>query len=238
MKILALDSSSVAASVAILEEDKLLSEIVINYQRTHSEKLVPMIQEALTYCGLKPKDIDIFASTLGPGSFTGLRIGITTIKAMAQALDKPVVGISTLEALAYQFPYCNKLLCPIIDAQREMVYTALYRWHDQGLEELMKPQVIELKQLVGLLKDRGQGILFSGDAVALYKSLIKDEMGAAAGFPPQSWVIARAAAVAELAHIKIAAGEVQGAADLLPIYMRKSQAEKQYEERMKGKVQD
>ncbi|GAB6086347.1 tRNA (adenosine(37)-N6)-threonylcarbamoyltransferase complex dimerization subunit type 1 TsaB [Alkaliphilus crotonatoxidans] len=236
MKILALDSSSIAASVAILEEERLLTEIVINHQRTHSEKLVPMIKAALEHCSLTPSDIDIFTSTLGPGSFTGLRIGLTTIKAMAQALDKPVVGISTLQALAYQFPFCSSMICPIIDAQRESVYTALYRRQEEGLVQLMEPRVIEIKELVEILKSYQEGVLFTGDAQAKFKGTLADSLGQAATFAPEPMSMIRAAMVGELARIRAKEGKLQTASELLPIYMRKSQAEKQYEEKMKGQV--
>ena len=235
MKILAIDSSSTAASVAVMEDDKLLVELVVNYQRTHSEKLIPMIEETLKHCGLKAKDVDVFAASIGPGSFTGLRIGVTTLKVMAQALNKPVVGISTLEALAFNLPYCDGILCPIIDAQREMVYSCLYEWRGDQLEALQEPVVISINELLEELKVQGKRVVFLGDAVDKFKQDITAVLKEQATFPPSAWTIVRAASIGALALKRIEEGQLIAPEELLPIYMRKSQAENQYEERMKGR---
>jgi len=232
MKILVLDSSSSAATVAIMEDERLLVETVINHQRTHSEKLLPMVEAALKDCGLKPKEIDVFAVTLGPGSFTGLRIGIAAIKAMAQALGKATVGISTLDALAWNLPYVHEMICPIIDAQRDRVYTASYRWGQQGMVRLSEYEILEVAELIKQIKETGDRTIFVGDGIERFQGQLEAGLGALAVFPPKAWQFPRGTALGELARAAVERGDLVPAQDLLPIYMRLSQAEKQFEERM------
>lgn len=232
MKILALDSSSSAATVAVMEEDQLLVEMVVNYQRTHSEKLIPMVEAALTECSLKPKDIDVFAVTLGPGSFTGLRIGIAAIKAMAQVLGKPTVGISTLDALAWNLPYAREQICPIIDAQQDRVYTASYQWHSRGMERLGEYEVIEIDALIQRIQNSGTRTIFVGDGIERFQEKLAAGLGDLAVFPPKALEFPRGMALVELTKRAVEQGALVPPQDLLPIYMRKSQAERQYEERM------
>lgn len=235
MRLLALDTSSSVATVAVMEDEKLIVETIINYKKTHSEKLMPLIEEVLGHCDLKPKDIDLFAASLGPGSFTGLRIGITTIKAMAQALDKPVVGVSALEGLAYNLAFAKGLICPIIDAQRETVYTALYKWEKTGLEEVMEQRVMPVEELINHLHNIDETIIFIGDAVDKFRDQLQANLLEKSYFPSNNFIIPRASSIAELARKKALRKEIAQASEVIPIYMRKSQAENQYEERMKGK---
>ena len=235
MKILALDTSSIVATVAVMEDEKLIAEIILNYKKTHSEKLMPMIEEILNHCEMEPKEIDVFAASLGPGSFTGLRIGMTTVKAMAQALNKPVVGVPTLEGLAYNVLYADGLICPIIDAQRDMVYTALYRWEGTGLQEVMEQQVLSVEDLINDLRDKNEKVIFVGDAVDKFRNKLEESLDTQANFPPTMVSMPRAASIAQLAKIKVLKGESMEASQLVPLYMRKSQAEHQYDERMKGR---
>ena len=231
MKLLALDTSSLTATVALLDDDKLMGEYTLNHKKNHSQKLMPMIEELLNSCSTKPKEIDVFAVSLGPGSFTGLRIGIATMTAMAQALDKEVVGVSTLEALAYNLFNIKGLICPIIDAQRDLVYTALYRWTDGNIEELMKQQVIDIHGLIDILKGKSEKIFFVGDALEKFGGNLKADLAQQFAVPPLRLLIPSASSVAEVAKIKIRENITT---DMVPIYMRKSEAEVQYEKRMKG----
>lgn len=235
MKILALDTSSIVATAAVMDGEKLMGEYILNHKKTHSQKLMPMLQEILESCELSPKEIDVFAVTLGPGSFTGLRIGLATIKAMAQALDRPVVGVSTLESLAFNLVYCKGLICPIIDAQRDLVYTGTYQWQQMQLSKVMEEKVISINELIAALKDRKEEVLFVGDALEKFRDLIQEEMKELAVFPPAIVRMPRASSVGELARRKAEMGEMAKASEILPIYMRKSQAEKQWEERMKNR---
>ena len=153
MKLLALDTSSMTATVALFDDNKLIGEYTLNHKRSHSQKLMPMIEEIIKSCDLTPKEIDAFAVSLGPGSFTGLRIGIATVTAMAQALDKMVVGVPTLEALAFNLFNSEGLVCPIIDAQRDLVYTGVYQWMDGNMMEVVKQQVLHIDELISILKE-------------------------------------------------------------------------------------
>ncbi|AKL93849.1 tRNA threonylcarbamoyladenosine biosynthesis protein TsaB [Clostridium aceticum] len=233
MKVLALDTSSIVATVAVLDDEKLMGEYIINHKKTHSEKLMPMIEEILKSCEVSPKDIDVFAVALGPGSFTGLRIGLATIKAMAQALDKPVAGVSTLEGLAFNLVHCKGLICPIIDAQQDLVYTGLYQWH-QELSKVMEEDVVSIEDLLDTLKSRKEEVIFLGDALEKFQEQITRELGDLAIFPPKIVTMPRASSIGELAREKVKKGELKKASEVLPVYMRKSQAEKQWEERNRG----
>ncbi|SES86477.1 tRNA threonylcarbamoyladenosine biosynthesis protein TsaB [Natronincola peptidivorans] len=234
MKLLALDTSSIVATAAVLNGEKLMGEYILNHKKTHSQKLMPMLEEILKSCELSPKDIDVFGVAVGPGSFTGLRIGLATIKAMAQALDKPMVGISTLEGLAFNLIYCEKPICPIIDAQRDLVYTGLYQWQNQQLTRIMAEEVIDIHQLMAVFKEKQEKIVFVGDALEKFQGLIQEEMKDLAVFPPAIVTMPRASSIGELARRKAEKAEVSKPAEILPIYMRKSQAEKQWEEKMRN----
>ena len=235
MKLLALDTSSIVATAAVMDGEKLMGEYIINHKKTHSQKLMPMLEEILKSCELSPKEIDIFGVAVGPGSFTGLRIGLATIKAMAQALDKPVVGVSTLEGLAFNLVYCKALICPIIDAQRNLVYTGLYQWDQMELNKVMEEEVYPIEDLLQNLKKRKEEIVFIGDALEKFKELIQEELKELALFPPSIVTMARASSIAELARRKAEKGKLLKASELLPVYMRKSEAEKKWEEKMKNR---
>lgn len=229
MKILAIDTSSAVASAAIAEDDKLICEFTLNNKLTHSQTLLPIIDSVFKQSELKPSDIDLFAAANGPGSFTGLRIGISTAKGLAHAAGKPAVGVNTLEALAYNLPFCPYLISPIMDARREQVYNAFYKFNDSGLEEITSPRAAPISECLAELKEYGGKVVFLGDGVPVFKEQIKAVLGSAAFFAPQSANMQRAAAVAEAAKYKKAADYNE----LLPVYLRKSQAERELEERMK-----
>ncbi|EOD00406.1 tRNA (adenosine(37)-N6)-threonylcarbamoyltransferase complex dimerization subunit type 1 TsaB [Caldisalinibacter kiritimatiensis] len=231
MKILAVDASTIVATCAILDEDKILSEHILNYKLTHSEKIMPMIKEVLNSCGLKPKDIDVYAASKGPGSFTGLRIGIATIKGLAHVADKPVVGVSTLEALAYNMPLADGIVVPIMDARRNRVYTGMYKWVDGRFETVNEEMAIEVTELIDMLKDVEEKIIFNGNGTLVYKDQLKEALGGKAVFAPASVNMARASSVAQIAMMKAKEGKVESYYSLVPNYLRKSQAERQYEER-------
>jgi tRNA threonylcarbamoyladenosine biosynthesis protein TsaB len=128
MNLLAIDTSSSVASVAIFKDEKLIAEYTTNYKKNHSERLVPMIADIMKDVEMKPNNIDVFAVSIGPGSFTGLRIGVATIKAMAHSLDKKVIGVPTLESAAYNVPFCDGIVCSVVNALRGEVFGAIYRW--------------------------------------------------------------------------------------------------------------
>lgn len=227
MKILAVDTSSAVASCAICEEDKLVCECVLNNKLTHSQTLMPMIDEVFKKSELTPQDIDVFAVANGPGSFTGLRIGVTTIKGFAGATGKPVVGVNTLEALCYNLPFCPHIIAPIMDARREQVYNALYRFKNGNLVEIAAPRAIALCDVLDELEKLGESVVFLGDGVPVFREKIKDKLKENALFAPQNANAQRAASVAEAAKNK----ETINYSELVPVYLRKSQAEREADER-------
>jgi tRNA threonylcarbamoyladenosine biosynthesis protein TsaB len=188
MKVLALDTSTKEASVAVVENNILLGEYTLNHNKTHSQNLVPMINDLLLNLGLEAKDIDMFAVSIGPGSFTGLRIGVVTAKALAYALDKAIIGIPTLDVLAYNIPFCQNIICPIIDARNNRVYTALYKWTLDKKERFTKYMAIRIDELAQILKestrDSEQKVIFLGDGLKAYRSFFLDELGETSVFAP------------------------------------------------------
>ena len=163
MKILALDSSATVASVALCEDGKLLSEYTLNNKNTHSETLLPMIEDVLSHFKLKICDVDAFAASAGPGSFTGVRIGAATLKGLAFASDKPCVEVSTLEALAYNALCYEGLICPVMNARRSQVYTALFRSDGNTLTRLMPDSAMAISELDELLSAYGEAVMLTGD---------------------------------------------------------------------------
>lgn len=236
MKVLAIDTTSNVATAAVVEDGVLLGERVLNFKKTHSQKIMPMISELLGELELRASDIDVFAVANGPGSFTGLRIGVATIKALAHGVNKPVVGVSTLAGLAYNLPYCEHIIVPIMDARRDRVYTASYIWDEDGFKELSPDEVISIEECAdscGELLDT----VFVGDGVGIYKEYLTERLGDRAHFAPASAMMQRASSVAMLAVEKAKKGETQNYAELIPFYLNKSQAEREYEEKHKNRVE-
>ncbi len=229
MKIFAVDTSSQVATAAIVDGDKLVCECVLNNKLTHSQTLMPMIDDVFKKSELKPSDIDIFAVSNGPGSFTGLRIGVTTVKGLAHATGKQTVAVNTLEALAYNLPFCPYLISPIMDARREQVYNAFYRLDGNAVKEIVTPRAIALSDCLLELKELGEKVVFLGDGVPVFKEKIIEVLGENALFAPQTANAQRASAVAEAAKNKTPVNY----SELVPVYLRVSQAERELEERGK-----
>lgn len=230
MKILALDTATVVATVAIADEEKLYSETTIHSKKkNHSERLMLLIEEVLKNSGLELKDVDLFSCTVGPGSFTGLRIAIATVKGLAQSLNKPVIPLSTLEALAYNLSFCKEIICPIIDAQRDQVYTCFYEWTEEGLQALTQESVYSIEELLNIITGQGKGVVLLGDgvkkipyeALEKYKDLLK--------VAPVSSRMPKASSLASLSLDVAKKGVTTTYSNLEPNYMRKSQAEIQME---------
>lgn len=229
MKILAVDTSSMVASVAILENTTLLAEYSVNNGKTHSQKLMSMIRGLMEDLGLKPRDMDVYAAASGPGSFTGLRIGVTTVKAMAYAAEKPVAGVVTLDGLAYNIAPCDFLLCPMLDARNNQVYTALYKWEKNNQVKVTEYMGIDIKELARLIKGRNQEALFLGDAVDIHRDFLMSELKEKCHFAQGNLNMARASSIGSLAFAKASAGKLEDSFDMVPFYLRKSQAERELE---------
>lgn len=229
MRIFAADTSSQVASAAICEDDKLICEITLNNKLTHSQTFMPIIKQVFEKSELMPCDIDLFAVSEGPGSFTGLRIGVTTVKGLAHAEDKPVVGVNTLEAMCYNLPFCPHLIAPIMDARRGEVYNGFYRFRSGILEEVCHARAVPLSECLEEIKKMGEKTVFLGDAVPVYKEYIQDYLKELALFAPSGANAQRASSVAQAAKF----AKAQKYFELVPKYIRKSQAEREYEERGK-----
>ena len=225
MKLLALDSSSIVATAALIDEDKIIGEMIVNHKKNHSQKLMPLIQQLLDEVEVKIEDVDAYGVCIGPGSFTGIRIGLSTAKALAQVGDKPIVGISTLEGLAFNLPYSKGLLCPILDAQREQIYTGLYKWKGNQMICIEKDQAVFVDEWVEELGKGAENICLIGDGIPKYASKFKEKLGERVFIAPTTSRMPRAASIANLALQKILKGEASDYKSVIPHYIRKSQAE-------------
>lgn len=229
MRILALDTSSNTAAAAVMEDDVIIGEYVLNHKKTHSQKIMVMIERLLDDLELKVSDIDYFAASVGPGSFTGLRIGVETVKALAHAVQKPVISVGTLEALAYNVPATDYIIVSIMDARRGNVYAASYMW-DDGLKELGSSEAMTIDECIESCRNFLETV-FVGDGVIVYRDYIAEKLGDKAVFLPGNCICASASSVAAAAAVKIKNGEIQSYLDMKPYYIKKSQAERELEER-------
>lgn len=227
MKILALEASAVAASVALCEDEVLLAESYQNTGLTHSQTLLPMAQELLARCGLGVADVDLVAVSAGPGSFTGLRIGVATAKGLAWAAEKPCAGCSTLESMAWGAAAHTGELCVAMDARRGQVYNACFRIEDGRPVRLTPDRAIALDELIEELRARGAGEQYVvGDGAALCYEALR-QAGLPARLAPEGARMQRAYGVARLGLELARTGGTVGPNELVPIYHRLSQAERE-----------
>lgn len=220
MRILAVDTSTMMSSISILEDDKIIADSSINQEETHSEMLVPLIKRMLDDLKIKANDIDLFAIAKGPGSFTGLRIGMTSLKAMAQALDKPIIGVSTLKGMAYSIMNDGYVLA-IIDARGKRYFAGLYKWNNDQLE-MQFEEIIEENELEKRIQEIDK-ITIVGEAISKLPNKIKEFSNVKLSHPGLNNGISRNIAV--LAKEKYEKGEIDNTFDITPNYLRKSQAE-------------
>ena len=227
MKILGIDTSSSSLSVAVMDDDLLKGEFTLNHKLTHSEQMMPLLDSLLSHLELKMSDIDLIGVSVGPGSFTGIRIGVAAANAMAMALDIPVVGISSLEAMAYTAGETAYTIVSTFDAQRDRFYFNAYRLEDSELKALEAEDVLEKEDLIKKLESYHK-VLLLGDAV-----FINEELPLNVKKAKRAVRYVRASSVCELAHRDYLLGKTGFA---VPVYLRKSQAEIQFEERMSKEV--
>lgn len=241
MKILGLDSSGLVASVAVVEDQVLRAEFTTDYKKTHSQTLLPMLAELKDMIDLNLDSIDAIAIAAGPGSFTGLRIGAATAKGLGLALQKPLVEVPTLEGLAYNLWGTDRLVCPIMDARRNQVYTGIYEFvqeHDEFTMRTLVGQCAEdISELIARLNEMGRPVIFLGDGVPVYREAIAAGMQIPYSFAPAGNNRQRAASVAALGEIYYAQGRTVSAADHQPEYLRKSQAEREAEETAQKEIE-
>lgn len=236
MKILGLDSSGIVASVAIVEDDVLIAEYTVNYKKTHSQTLLPMLDEIAKMTELDLNSIDAIAVAAGPGSFTGLRIGSATAKGLGLALKKPLIAIPTVEGLAYNLYDISGLICPIMDARRKQVYTGIYRFTDHQLKVVEDQIAVPMETVIEKLNQYGEAVTFLGDGVPVFHELIAEKMTVPYSFAPAHVNKQRAAAVAVLGEIYYRQGKTETAMEHVPDYLRVSQAERERAEREAAKA--
>ena len=236
MKILGLDSSGIVASVAIVEDDVLIAEYTVNYKKTHSQTLLPMLDEIAKMTELDLNSIDAIAVAAGPGSFTGLRIGSATAKGLGLALKKPLIAIPTVEGLAYNLYDISGLICPIMDARRKQVYTGIYRFTDHQLKVVEDQMAVPMETVIEKLNQYGEAVTFLGDGVPVFHELIAEKMTVSYSFAPAHVNKQRAAAVAALGEIYYRQGKTETAMEHVPDYLRVSQAERERAEREAAKA--
>jgi len=231
MKILAIDSSGLVASVAVVTEDKLMAEYTINYKKTHSQTLLPMLDEIVRMIDFDLKDIDAIAVASGPGSFTGLRIGSSTAKGLGLALNKPIIGVPTVDGLAFNLYGTDKLICPLMDARRNQVYTGLYEYNTDEFRIVEPQKAVGIEEIAAEINQLGRSVIFLGDGVEVYKEQLKELITVPYSYAPIHVSKQRAAAVGALAIIYFKKGLVEDADSHEPTYLRLSQAERELAEK-------
>ncbi|OVE70081.1 tRNA (adenosine(37)-N6)-threonylcarbamoyltransferase complex dimerization subunit type 1 TsaB [Clostridium diolis] len=243
MIILAVDSSSKVATAALMKDDKLLGEITLNDKKEHSIILMSIIQELLNNNNLSIDDIDGYVISKGPGSFTGLRIGMATIKGLSLGSNKPYISVSSLDALAFSVSNFDGIICPIMDALRNSVYTSLYKGEYTccnnnnssnlpiKLERLLDYSALDIDELIEIIKSKNEKVIFIGDGVDKYKDYLIDNCPNSY-FPPNHLNLIRASSLGEIGSALLKNGEYDDP-NSAPVYLKKSQAEREYEQRMR-----
>lgn len=235
MKILGIDSSGLVASVALVEDGKLIAEYSTNYKKTHSQTLVPMLEQLKTMVDLDLQEVGAIAIAEGPGSFTGLRIGSATAKGLGLALNIPIVEVPTLHALAFNLCGYAGVVCPLMDARRNQVYTGVYEFavnedHTYSMGTLLDQSAMDITEVLEHLAHWGKPVTFLGDGAVAYKDVIETNCKVPFTFAPQNNFYQRAASVAMLGEIYFGEGKAIPAEEHQPEYLRKSQAEREKEE--------
>ena len=245
MKILAIDSSGIAATVAVVSEECVIGEYTTNFNRTHSQTLLPMVDTLLKSVDMKLDDMDAIAVSSGPGSFTGLRIGASTVKGFGLVLDKDIIDVPTLDALAYNMYGTDKIICPIMNARRNQVYTGLYKASEDSVERIEENKSIDIVELVEELNNRGEEVVFTGDGVNDFRDVIKENIKVKCTFAPAHMREQRAGSVGVLAinyykrwledkEFDANNGcKVVTADEFAPDYLKVSQAERERNEKLK-----
>lgn len=232
MKILGIDSSGMVASVALIEDNCLVAEYTVNNKKTHSQTLLPMLEEIVNAAELELESIDAIAVAAGPGSFTGLRIGCASVKGLALALEKPVVLVPTLEGLAYNMWGCGNLICPIMDARRNQVYTGLYRYENNNILCVMEQIPMDIYELLAILKKKNEMVTFVGDGIEPFQNIISQELKQGLfEFAPAHMNKQRAGSIAFAGLVYYKKGYQINGDDFVPEYLRVSQAERERKEK-------
>ena len=236
MKILALDGSAMAASAALMEDDRLIAHYLIDHRKTHSQTLLPMVKEILEMTETEPSALDAIALTGGPGSFTGLRIVSATAKGMGLVLDIPLVEVPTLKAMAWNFWGFDGIVCPMMDARRDQVFTASYRFDGSDMREETAPFAGLVKEMAESLAGSAGRIMLLGDGADAHREYLAGALGARALFAPPSQSRCSAASAASCAMLMLREGKTVSADAHRPEYLRVSQAERVRAEKLKARA--
>lgn len=233
MLLLAIESSGLVASVALMTEDKLIGEYTTNFKKTHSQTLLPMMDAVVQMTGISLDQVDAIVISGGPGSFTGLRIGAATAKGLGLALDKPLVNVPTVDALAFNLYGTEKIICPIMDARRQQVYTGLYTFEGDDFKVLCPQKAVGIDEIVKEINEMGKAVIFLGDGVPVHKDYIRENIQVPCDFVPPHLNAQRAGALASLGKRYFESGKLETADEHVPEYLRLSQAERELMERRK-----
>lgn len=228
--LLAIDTATLASSVALAAAGKIVAEVSVHNRKNHSEQLMPHIQQLLEMAQAKRSDITAIAVSIGPGSFTGLRIGLATAKALAYVWKVPLIGVPTLAAQAHGCFAPQSLLSPLLDAQKGNVYQALYSWDQSGLQLLLPPRVIHHQEAIAQLADQKQPVIMMGEGAVLFCDAIS-KAGNPLFLAPPHVIVSRAANVALLGWEMLQQGQTNNVMTLEPLYIRRSEAEVLWEQR-------
>ncbi len=232
MKILGIETATRTGSVAVISSNGVIAEYTLNIEATHSERLMETVERVLRGAGIALADLDGLSVSVGPGSFTGLRIGIATVKGIALATGKPIAAVPTLKALAWNMPHAGYLVCPVLDARKKEVYAALYRYENGLPVAAMDAQTLSLDALAERISER---TIFTAEGSHLFRNDIQRLSGDLALFAPLSATVPSAASVAEIGLLMLSSGEQVGPDDLGPIYLRRPEAEVAWEKRQRSR---
>lgn len=231
MKILAVDTSATSASVAVAEENKIIGAFSINTALTHSQTLIPMIEEVLKKTGITSEEIDILAVNAGPGSFTGVRIGVAAVKGLAFSRNLPCVSVSTLESMAYNMLGCDCVVCAVMDARCSQVYNALFRVSRNEITRLTEDRALALTDLKFELERTEEKVVLVGDGAQICANFLNNELKNVF-LAPINNRIQNASSVACAAFKKLDDGEIMTASELMPTYLRLPQAQRELNKKL------
>lgn len=225
--ILAIESSSLVASVALADEDRVIAEYTTNQKKTHSQTLLPMIDEIFRITETDKTEIDAIAVSAGPGSFTGLRIGSATAKGLGLAWNKPLIGVSTIEGLACNIQFTDRYICPVMDARRNQVYTGIFKNTNGRQTTVMEQCAIAVEELVELLNEKGHPVIFLGDGTPVYRDILDEKLNVEHSYAPVNMNRQRASSIAVLGLSYFEEGRTESSDRHVPNYLRISQAERE-----------
>lgn len=227
MKVLAIETATMAGSIAIADDDSIIGEAKINVKVAHAERLMNSVDWLLKAFSMSIKEFNAFAISIGPGSFTGLRISLSTVKGFSYAASKPIVAVPTLDAFARRLPFSSYLICPMLDARKNEIYTGLYKWVNGVCEKIIPETAVNPYDFLKRIKDP---TVFMGDGARIYRELIMNTLNNKAFFAPLSMMSPSASSVAEIAMEKLKEGLIADPVTLAPLYIRKSEAEIHWKE--------